>query len=161
MSDQVINEWGMPVDAPKEISLEFMDQQVKELYKLQQIKDALSDQLSEASTKLEAQKNKVLNLLEVSKKEKYLVDGIGAVSIKEELSFQTPKSNAEKQAFFSWIKENYGDQFLMSKVNFNSIALNSFLKKERELELEKGNTIFNVPGIEPFKTFKKLKLTKK
>lgn len=163
MSDQNMNNanWGMPEEKAQEISLEFMDEQVKILYNLEKERDKVQAEADLLSKSVEEQKAKLLNLLEVSKKEKYLVDGIGAISIKEELSFKTPKTNEEKQAFFNWVKEKHGPQFLMTKVNFNSISLNSFLKKERDLELESGNTIFNVPGIEPFKTFKKLKLTKK
>lgn len=151
---------SLPNEKFENISVEEMDRQVKELASLDAQKKTVEKMLEDITSKCEVQKQILFNILKKSGKDKYLLSGVGTVSIMKEKGFQTPKTNEDKEKFFNWVQEKHGRDFLLAKQSFNSKSLNAFLKAEYEAEIEKGNTVFKVPGIMDATTYEKIKFNK-
>jgi hypothetical protein len=93
--------------------------------------------------KLEEAEAIVLNALQSLGKSKYFVDGIGTVSLATKSSFATPKTIAEKDALFDYIRKAHGEDVLMNFLSIHSASLNSFANKELE-----GNPFLQIPGLQ-------------
>lgn len=86
---------------------------------------------------------KLMELLKKAKKTKYVVEGLGTLSIVTKFMVRTPKSSEEKQSLFNFIKENKGPEVLMGLVSINSQTLNAFVNEEK-----KNNPLVEIPGLE-------------
>jgi hypothetical protein len=73
---------------------------------------------------------------------------LGTISIKKRVSFQTPKDEESREAFFSKLKEM---GVFDSMITVNSNTLNSFLKAEYEAAEARGEDMitYRFAGIQP------------
>ena len=143
----------------EEISLLDMD---KAIEVLREAKD-LYTEASKTSKALYADVKKfesqVVDMMERSGKKRYIAEGIGQVSISENLSVATPKTPEEKEAFFAWLKEEMGQDGYLTYATVNSASLNSLYKQKVEEYGERGE-VLEIAGLQQPTSFTKLSLRK-
>lgn len=144
-------------ETKQEISTKELDS-IVELYKL--ARDDYDDKkriASEANRVVEDYEKKLLEYLLIAGKQKYYVDGIGTISTVEKVYVTTPKEPEEKQAFFQWVKDTYGQDGLDKYMGVNSQSLNSLFKMHREENPE----LTSLPGTGEMSIGTELRFTKK
>jgi len=102
------------------------------------------------NNKLSAMKQKAVLYLEELGRENYKLPGSGTIGISEKWRFSLPKTDEDKAAFFSFLKE----KGLFEKyATVNSTSYNSYLNSEWETAKEEGRGMeFQIPGV-PEPTF--------
>jgi len=98
-------------------------------------------------------------MMERSGKKRYIAEGIGQVSISENLSVATPKTPEEKQAFFNWLKQEMGEDGYLTYASVNSASLNSLYKQKVEEYGARGE-VLEIAGLQQPTSFNKLSLRK-
>lgn len=99
--------------------------------------------LSTTQEQLDALERKAMAMLETADKTKYVSEhGTIYTSVFE--SVAVPKGD-NKQAFLNYLKEH---GIYDEVITVNSQWLNGWYRKEKEAALEKGDILFNIPGIE-------------
>lgn len=142
-----------------EVSIEQMDNAVKQLREAKQRKQEAKAVADAASKEYAEAERKVMTLMQEAGKETYIAEGFGRVTLKEELSVQTPKSPDEKEAFFKWIKENMGDDAYFAYMSVNSRSLNSLYKQKTE-EFGARGELLQIDGLSEPTAYTKLSFTK-
>ena len=71
----------------------------------------------------------------------------GTFSFRYEDGVLTPKTIEEKQAFFNYVREKYGDEYAWNMISFNSRTLNSFFKEENNQAESEDNFDLTIPGL--------------
>lgn len=145
--------------APEDISLDDMDNAVKNLREAKMKYDEVKVMSSEAYARYQDEQEKVMTLLKRAGRDEYTVKGFGKVTIKDELSVKTPKSPEEKAAFFNWIKDSMGEDAYYAYMTVNSNSLNSLYKQKVEEAGARGE-VLDVPGLEAPTSYTKLSLRK-
>lgn len=129
-----------------EISLQQMDEEIAQMKAKQLLYEEAKKKSSELYNEYEAQKLKVIQMLQASGKTKYSVDGIGTVSIKQVFKVQTPKTTEEKAAAFEWIKKEMGEDGFLTYAGINYMSLNSLYNLKSEEYAERGE-VLTIPGV--------------
>lgn len=93
---------------------------------------------------LEANENEMLRLLQENDLPNFR-SAFGLASISFRTSVKTPKTSAQKEAFYEFLK-TLGVYEQM--ITVNSATLNSFYKEQLELARERGDDDFTVPGLD-------------
>jgi len=148
--------WAKPT---QEISLTDMDNAIA---KLRSAKDCYkdADRISKDLYKLVKEaEEQVIDMMERSGKKRYIAEGIGQVSISENLSVATPKTPEEKQAFFNWLKQEMGEDGYLTYASVNSASLNSLYKQKVEEYGARGE-VLEIAGLQQPTSFNKLSLRK-
>lgn len=153
-----LNEWNdsKPV---AEISLEQMDQAVKDLRKMKDTYSLESTKVKELYAQVKEAESKVVSLLQQAGKSKYVVEGVGSVNLQETMSVQTPKTPEQKEAFFNWLREEMGHDGYLTYATVNSNSLNSLYKQKAEEYGERGE-VLEIDGLEAPTSYTKLSLRK-
>jgi hypothetical protein len=108
--------------------------------------DADKERIKEKSAQHDALLDQITNIMKKHNKQKYLVDGVGTISINQNYSWRVPQTVEAKKAFFDYLKK---EGVLMEMVTVNSNTLNSFCKAQLKAVLEKdANLEWNPPGLE-------------
>lgn len=129
----------------------------------EKIKDLRSKESEKAQEKkaitdeLESAEGQMLELLTEAGLTSYS-SPFGRVGISYRTSVRTPKTQEDKEAFFSYLKE-IGQYDLL--ISINSQSLNSFYKEQLSLAKEQGLDDFIVPGINEVKITPTLSFTQK
>jgi len=147
-------------EKPKEdISLADMDRAIA---LLRESKDQYAE-ASKASKLLYVDVKKyeaeVIDMMERAGKKRYIAEGIGQVSISENLSVATPKTPEEKQAFFAWLTKEMGEDGFLTYASVNSASLNSLYKEKVEEYGQRGE-VLEIDGLNAPTSFNKLSLRK-
>jgi hypothetical protein len=126
---------------------------VDELHAIKAESDLLKDKLAEVTRRFTEKQEKVLTILEHVGVEKAMGSrgGVAAVEVKE--SVKVPKDEASRELFFEYLKEQ---GIFENMITVHSQTLNAWYNAEVQ-DREVGWT---VPGIEPGKIYKKIKLIK-
>jgi len=123
-----------------EITLADMDAAIQELA----AKNAEYDTANKISKSLyhecEELERKLLAMMEATEKDAYIGAGF-RVSKVHKMSVQTPKSPAEKKAFFAWLMENKGEAIHDAYLSVNSQSLNSLYNELTEEFASKGEIL--------------------
>lgn len=138
----MMDQWDQVGPAPESVSLEQMDQLVTDYRKARDAYDAAKKVSSELSAKADVAEERLVAALKASRRSKYEVDGVGLVFIKEVEQYTTPKTVAQKNALFNYIKTKHGPDALMGMVSINSQTLNSWANREAE------EGVMEIPGLE-------------
>lgn len=146
MNTNTLEEWENEGQEPCTISVEQMDEAVKELKVLRIRHSEAKAVEKEARERLEEQERFVMKLLASSNKKSYIVDGVGRVTLTERLSVTTPKTPEEKQQFFDWVKKNLGEDVHDAYMTVNSRSLNTLYKELSEEYAQRGE-VLNIPGL--------------
>lgn len=138
-------------EVKREVSVQELDEVVKELSKLRKEHEEIKAKASDVWAKCEAQEAKLMDLLEASGKKSYEVDGVARVTLVSKTSITTPKSLDEKKRLFDWIKQQYGEEGLLAYQTVNFQSLNSLYNKTIETMIESGNPMdvsaFGLPSV--------------
>lgn len=127
--------------AVEEISLADMDKQITDLKvseALYKEAKAVSDELYE---QLSMQKTRIMEMLEKAGKTVYIAEGVARVKLTYEMSYQTPKTIEEKEAFFKWLAQSEGEEVMKSYMTVNSQSLNSLLNELEERYAREGKIL--------------------
>lgn len=138
-----LDEWDEGQEAP--VNLEQMDQMIADYRKLRDEYDDLKKVASDKWAEVEEIQNKVIKALEAAGKKSYKVDGVGTFGIVYKQVVGMPKSVEGKEALFSHIKKEYGEETLLSMQTVNWQSLNSFFNAEAE---KSGDPMFLFPGMD-------------
>lgn len=121
------------------------------------------------SSKLHAESEEaerlVIEAMAQSGKTKYFVEGVGTLSFVERLSFSTPKTEQDKQAFARFLEARGGKSLFWNSFGINHNTLQAFCKQEYETwkqnaQTTGGSVTFSIPGIEAPVATQTLRLTK-
>ena len=133
------------------VTTEELDKAVAE-YKAQDViyKEADQNKKSEYK-KLEEEKKKLMELLTKAGKSKYYVEDIGTVYFVNKYLVTTPKTIQEKTEFFDYLKQTFGETFLMDKLGVYSATLNKIYNDSFTAAKEAGDdvSLFKIPGLQP------------
>lgn len=143
MEANELSAWEQPV----EVNLATLDNMVKELVELRKVYQDRKEIASKAYEEVEAMEAKISSVLQASGKSKYFVDGVGTAYLINKYVIRSPKDNHSKQLLFDYIKQNHGEDVLMSKLSINHQSLNSFYNEE-VAALAKEGKVAQIPGIE-------------
>jgi hypothetical protein len=153
---QELEEWNEP---KKELTIEEMDRYVKNL---RELKDKYAEASAISKTlyaEVKEQEQKIIDNLKAAGKKRYILEGVGQISLTDGLSVQTPKTPEQKQAFFNWLREEMGEDGYLTYASVNSSSLNSLYKQKVEEYGERGE-VLEIEGLEPPTSFTKLSLRK-
>lgn len=129
------------------VTTEELDLAVKNMQDSREAYDQRKKLSAEAYHVYQKNKEQVLELLGKTGKSKYVVDGLGTVSVVDKLKVQTPKSNTEKEQFFKWLEEREGHDGFLAYATVNHNTLNSLYKRYVEFHAENGEEFTGIPGI--------------
>jgi hypothetical protein len=74
---------------------------------------------------------------------------MGTVGTTTRFSVKLPASPDDKQALYEWIQNEKGKDVLEGFLTINSQTLNKFYNEEVALAAERGEVLFNIPGLQP------------
>ncbi len=132
MSDELLNQWDQADTQSSTLTVEQMDQLVQDLRSTKTEYETAQEQADLVKARYSEAKDRVLKALVTLKRDNYSVDGHGPAYIYRKEVYTTPKTNQDKNALFTYIKEKYGPDALMSLVSINSQTLTSWANKETE-----------------------------
>ena len=104
---------------------------------------AFEEEISKLNQEKRLMMDKVIFVLTETGKTSYQF-GDKKVVISERVSVRTPKTEEDKDKFFSWLKSKGIEK---EYLNINSQSLNSLYKTERELAIDRGDFNWSIPGI--------------
>lgn len=142
MEDQ-LSQWDQATSAPENLTVEQMDDMVRDLRDAKDVYDSFNEQAEEAKKAYEAKRKILLDALRTLKRDNYSVDGFGLAYISRKEVYTVPKTNDDKNKLFTYIKEKYGPDALMSMVGIHSATLTSWANKETET-----GDVMQIPGLE-------------
>ncbi len=147
-------------DGPKvEISLAEMDQMITTLRELKD-KYAEASAVSKSLFKeVKEAEHRIVSVMEKAGKKRYILEGVGQISLEKGMSVQTPKTPEQKQAFFNWLKEEMGEDGYLTYASVNSASLNKLYKDKVEEYGERGE-ILEIEGLDQPTSYTKLSLRK-
>lgn len=143
----------------KEISIKDMQELITCLREAKTAYKEAKDKSDAAYAVLKNLESTVIATLKEAGQDTFTVTGVGKVTVSEQLSVQTPKSIEDKQKFFSFIKEKFGDDGFWAYASINSQSLNS-LYKNLTTEYAQNGEVLEIEGLEPASSFTKLSFTK-
>lgn len=153
---QELEQWNQPTES---ISLEDMDNAIKKLR-------GLRDEYAEASAvakniyaEVKEAENTIINFMEKSGKKRYILEGVGQISLEKGLSVTTPKTPEQKQAFFNWLRQEMGEDGYLTYASVNSASLNKLYKDKVEEYGERGE-VLEIEGLDAPTSYTKLSLRK-
>jgi len=136
-----LEQWEQVDSSAAQINVEDLDEMVRKLRALRDEYEAKKKLSSEAHDAYEQQEALVINTLQSLKKSKYELEGVATVSISHRESYTTPKTIDDKNKLFTYIKEKYGPDALMTMVSINSQSLNAWANKESD------TGVMQIPGL--------------
>ena len=142
-----------------EISVEDMDNAVRELREAKDVYTEENNKVKELYARVKEAESKVIGLLQSANKSRYIVEGVGQITLSEMLSVQTPKTPEQKQAFFNWLREEMGEDGYLTYASVNANPLNSLYKQKVEEYGERGE-VLEIDGLEAPTSYTKLSLRK-
>jgi hypothetical protein len=116
---------------------------VDRFYELREEKSALEKQKAALNEQLDAIEEKLLSHCEALELDQ-IAGSKAKVSVVNRFSWRVPKTLAEKDELFKYLRER---KIFMEMVSVNSQTLNSFCKEEMESAKERGDFMFQVPGV--------------
>lgn len=142
-------EQWLEASANQAVTTEMLDRLVTEVRKSREAYDAAKDNASELYKVYAEAEGHLIEAMNQAGKRKYVVEGVGTVFFVEKLVVPTPKTIEDKQKFFDFIKQNYGDTFLMEKLSVHHQVLQKIYNEAHKEAIDKGvGAEFTVPGLE-------------
>jgi hypothetical protein len=141
-------EWAEAA-ANQAITTEMLDQLVTDMRQKREDYESAKE-FSTTKYKVFAEaEGKLIEAMNQAGKKKYVVDGVGTVFFVEKLVVPTPKTIEDKMAFFDFIKQNYGENFLNDKLSVHHQVLQKIYNEAHKEAIDKGvGAEFTVPGLE-------------
>lgn len=133
-------------DAAADITTAEMDREITSYKALEANYKALKAESDNAYDLLSTQKDRIIHMLEQTGKTVYIAEGVARVKLTHEMSYQTPKTVEEKEAFFAWLAREEGEEVMMNYRTVNSQSLNSLLNEMEERYAREGK-VLNPEGV--------------
>lgn len=132
-----------PETNPQEaaLTLEALDQMIREFRALRTIKEDRAEALKSANAELDEAEEKLIKTLNAAGKKSYKLDGVGLVTVTVRTGFKIPADENAKTEFFNYITEKYGEDTLMGMLSIHSATLNKFATGEV------GQGVMKIPGL--------------
>lgn len=132
------------------VTVQELDELVKELKEKNQIKDKIEDELKSCNKEIGGLEAKITLYLKELGRESY-ESPHGKVSIKQKWSVNLPADDLAKREFFEWLREN---NIFDKYATVNSRSLQSLFKAEWDEAKKKGEGFnFTLPGLLPPKLY--------
>ena len=139
------DDWA-EASATKVLDMAEMDALIRESVRLWDDHDGKKKVASEAYALATEHDAKILQALKDAGKQKYVVDGVGTISIRQQEVVRVPSGLEEKQAFFRFLRDQ-GAEVFYSLVSVNSQTLNSWYRQKSEENSRLGIAGFSAPGL--------------
>lgn len=120
-----------------------MDALITQLREAKALSDEAQEQADILKKQYDTHRKTVLDALNTLKRKDYKVAGAGLVYISQKEVYTVPKTNEDKNKLFTYIKDKYGPDALMSMVGIHSATLTSWANKETET-----GEVQSIPGLE-------------
>lgn len=144
MTSEILDQWDQADQGTtSSLTVEAMDQLVQDLRRSKDLYEEAQEQADELKKQFNADKDKLMKALLATKRDNYAVDGHGLAYIARKEVYTVPKTNEDKNKLFTYIKEKYGPDALMSMVGIHSATLTSWANKETET-----GEVQTIPGLE-------------
>ena len=158
MNQEVDNEWYN--DAEKDLSqvtVEEFEQLCAALFDQRQVVEEKKEALSVEQAKKTALEAKVQAYLVAMDRKNYK-SKLGTVSIVREESWALPKTDADRAAFFTFLKD---EGTFDSLISVHSKTFNSYVKEKYKLAQEEGRSVeFKIPGVGEPSVYESVRVTK-
>lgn len=141
---EILDQWDQVGTAESStLTVEAMDQLIQALRESKEAYEQAQDHADEVKKAYTQARDNVLKALTTLKRDSYAVDGHGLAYIARKEVYTVPKTNEDKNKLFTYIKEKYGPDALMSMVGIHSATLTSWANKETET-----GEVQTIPGLE-------------
>lgn len=141
-----------------EVTVQEMDQLVTDMFALRAEIDLDKEKLSAKNATLEQMQAKAVAAMKQLERENYKCTA-GTVYITQKWRVNTPKEEADKKAFFVYLRDK---GILWEYITVNSNSLNSYFMTEWENAKERGDGMgFKIPGIPEPSLFETVGMRKK
>ncbi len=141
--------WQEAIGATTTVTTEVLDGLISDLGDKRKAYDQAKAASTEMYKVMDEAERKVIEAMNQAGKRKYFVDGVGTVYFSEKLVVPTPKTIEQKTIFFAWIKNMYGETFLLDKQSVNHQTLQKIYNDAYdEATVKGGGAEFSVPGLE-------------
>jgi hypothetical protein len=138
-------DFGQDEKKIEETKLKDLQVMIKTAFDLQTEVKRIEDQASEKQEELDKLKFKMNSILGEHNMS-YFKSEFGSITRKAEFSVKVPKLQADREAFFAYLREK---ELFDQMITVNSKTLNSYVKEQRDAALDEGVVDFSIPGIEP------------
>ena len=144
-------------DVADDVTLSQLDQLCMDLADLREKIDDVKNTKSALEQEYEELSQKIVSYLNAHQKDKYDTP-LGTFSIRRRLTYATPKTPEEREAFFGYLKKQGVFDDL---ITVNSQTLNAYAKRELETAKEEGRTDFEIPGLGDPNLYEKIQIRRK
>lgn len=131
-------------------------EKIEEIFRYRRMIDDAKEGLMQMQGELRSLQEQVLNTLQAAGLEKFSTP-VGTVSVREKTSVRIPKTPEDRKAFFDYLRER---NLFDDMISVNSMTLNSWFNREREIAEEDGIYDFRVPGLNEVSTYYELSTRK-
>jgi hypothetical protein len=152
-----VMDFGMGEKPLAETTLGDLHKMIKDSFDLKVKIDELESLVDVEKTALEKIKFRMSAVL-AEHNMKYFKTEFGAITRKAEFSVKVPKLQADREAFFAYLRER---ELFDQMIAVNSKTLNSYVKEQRDAAIAEGILEFSIPGIEPGIEIYRISMTKK
>ena len=150
---------GFELPEDETVTTQDLDKAIQEVWDAQQELELIK-QKQKAAFRIYADKEmRLAALLELAKKNDYLLEGVARVKVKDRTSYKVPDSTENKLKFFAFLTEFYGKEFTDSVISINSQKLQTIVKNITEDLREQGKSV-EIDGLEAPITTKTLSITR-
>lgn len=153
-----LSEWA---NEKKAVNTDELNRLIGEMFAARTDYDYKKEASDEAYRNFQAKEELVVKTLLAAGLEKYSAPGLSTISVSTELVPQTPKSVEDKRAFYKFVEEHYGHEYLENIQSINSNTIKSLYNKVVKEMKAKGVAVPVVPGITQVTEFTKLNRGKK
>lgn len=129
------------------LTLKEMDDMVSELRKRKAAYDEVNAMKKTLYAEYKDQEAKVIEALSQSGKDTYICEGVGRVTKVEKMAVRVPATPEQKKAFFSWLRDNMGEDVATQYTSVNSQALNGLYNQLVEEYALRGE-VLTIDGLE-------------
>ncbi len=129
-------------------ALKNMDQKVAEMFTLREESEVKKRELAEILAKLDGKQAEFTEILKLAGKTSHKC-AHGTVYMAEKWRVNVPKTQADKIAFFNYLKSQKGEEVMWQYVTCNSNSLQPLYTGDWEKAKEEGRGMeFAIPGIQ-------------
>ena len=112
--------------------------------------DILKEELNGKQNRVKELEVKIIHILDAHEMDKFSASGIGTISRHSRFSVKVPKTQEDREAFFSYLK---GHGVFETMITVNSNTLNAWYKEEIEKASIEGKDDVNIPGLKDISTY--------
>lgn len=152
--------WANAQGAGSGVTTQMLDQIVITMHAAREMYETAKAESTRLYNEYAELEGKVIEALHQAGKTKYVVEGLGTVSLISKFVVPTPKTIEQKKAFFDYLRNTHGETVFWDKVGVNHMTLQTIYNSDMNEALEGGNAAFKIPGLDDPTAMQSLRLTK-